>query len=311
MEAAAVRRITVAVPTFRRNESLAALLSGLAALDDPGIEWDVLVVDNDDAPGAEPIVSAAIPTFPVPLRLAREAKRGAAYARNRAIAEAAGDVVAFIDDDVVPDVRWLVQLVAPMLAGRCDGVAGRVVLAPDVPRPAWFDDHYLSGYLSEFDLGASEMPMRPDAWLLTANAAFRTERLRECGGFDPRLGPRNGTPLVNDDAQVAQAFMRAGGRIHYVPSAVVVHELPATRLSPRYLLRRAHAQGRSDWLLHRGGPPGRRYGGVGWCLGDLRRKLARHARRAPSRAVLLDAACDTARAAGWFRELLVGASAGR
>ena len=311
MEAASVRRVTVAVPTFRRNASLATLLSGLAALSDPGIDWDVLVVDNDDAPGAEPVVSAAIATFPVPLRLTREAQRGAAPARNRAIAEVAGDVVAFIDDDVVPDARWLAELVAPIAAGRCDGAAGRVVLAPDVARPPWFDERYLSGYLSEFDLGSVEMPLQPDAWLLTANAAFRTDRLRECGGFDPRLGPRNGTPLVNDDAQVAQSFMRGGGRIHYVPSAVVVHELPAARLSPRYLLRRAHAQGRSDWLLLRGGPPGRRYGGVGWCLGDLRKKLARHVRRAPTRAVLLDAACDTARAAGWFRELLVGASADR
>lgn len=311
MEVAAVRRVTVAAPTFRRNASLAALLAGLAAQNDPGVEWDVLVVDNDDAPGAEPIVSAAIASFPVPLRVVREPRRGAAHARNRAIAEADGDAIAFIDDDVVPDARWLAELLAPVLAARCDGVAGRVVLAPDVRRPAWFDDEYLSGYLSEFDLGPVEVPMREDAWLLTANAAFRTERLRACGGFDPRLGPRNGTPLVNDDAQVAQAFMRGGGRIHYVPSAVVVHELPTARLSPLYLLRRAHAQGRSDWLLHRGGPPGRRYGGVGWCLGDLRRKLATHARRAPSRAVLLDAACDTVRAVGWFRELVVGASADR
>ena len=73
--------VTVVVPTFRRPAGLAAALAGLAGQVDPGVPWDVLVVDNDP-PGA------SVPDrFPVPLRLVPEPTPGSAHARNRGIAE--------------------------------------------------------------------------------------------------------------------------------------------------------------------------------------------------------------------------------
>jgi GT2 family glycosyltransferase len=305
----AIRSVSVVVPTFRRPDGLRRALGALRAQEDPGIEWDVVVVDNDDAPGASPVFDEAAPTLPVTATLVREAARGASPARNRGAAAATGDVIAFLDDDVVPARDWLRELVAPIVAGRCDGTGGRVVLDPSVERPRWFDEDGLAPYLAAHEVAVEERPLARGEYVITASAAFRTDLLRATGGFDTDLGPREGTQLVNDDVALGDRFIAVGGRLHHVPAAVVVHELPPQRLRPGYLLRRAHSQGRSDWLLHTR-TVGRKEA--------LRRQLgwAGHQARVRWREGLLDArvafhaVTDLARLAGAAREAVVRAPRG-
>lgn len=250
-EASGSAAVTVVLPTFRRPEGLRRVLEALARQDDPLIDWELVVVDNDEPPGNAAVLEQFASGFPVPVRSVHEPKRGAAHARNRGIAEASSEFIAFIDDDVVPASDWLSQLLRPLQERRCDGVGGRVILDQTVRRPRWFDDRSFSGYLAHFNLGDDETDIEAGGYVLTANAAFRTGLLRESGGFDPVLGPRSGIPLVNDDVQLCRDAMRIGGKIRYSPSAVVVHELPPGRLTRSYIWRRLYAQGRSDWLLDR------------------------------------------------------------
>ena len=242
--------VTVVLPTFRRPESLAAALRGLSRLDDPGLPWDLIVVDNDP-PGAEPAFAAHGTSIPTRTRLVAEPKPGAAHARNRGIAESTGWVTAMIDDDVVPEPGWLRELVAPIVAGRADGTGGRVVLDPRVRRPRWFDEAGIGGYLASFAPAIEDHDIDGRGYLLTASMALRTDLLRETGGFDAALGPVGAAYLANEDVLLCRRFMARGGRLRYVPAAVVVHELPPDRLRMRHLLRRAYQQGRSDWLVDR------------------------------------------------------------
>ena len=295
--------VTVVVPTRRRPGGLSRALDGLAAQTDPGVPWDVVVVDNDAdadvrADGAVAVVAAH--PVGVPVRVVREPVPGASAARNRGIAEAGGTIVAFLDDDVVPAPTWLATLVEPILAGRCDGTGGRVVLDPSVPRPAWFDDDGLAPYLAHHDPAAQERALDESEYVITASAAFRADVLAAGGGFDLDLGPRPGSQIVNDDVLLGDRFMAAGGRLHHVPASVVVHELPPERLRPRYLLRRAYAQGRSDWrYLSR--TVGRREAvrrHAGWLAHEARARAGEGLRR----PVLFHALTDVVRVAGAARE---------
>src|SRR3954468_4214546 len=135
--------ITVVLPTHRRPASLRRALDGVARQRDPGVPWDVVVVDNDATP------SASLPPLPVAARVVWEPVLGASSARNRGIAEATGSIVAFIDDDVVPDDDWLVELVRPLIDGMGDAVGGQVVLDPSVPVPRWLPE-WLLPYLAAF-----------------------------------------------------------------------------------------------------------------------------------------------------------------
>lgn len=254
---------TVVLPTFRRPEGVRRVLRALARQADPGTPWEVVVVDNDEPPGAEPVFDEVVPTIAVPVRLVREPARGASNARNRGIREATGDVIAFVDDDVDPREDWLAEITRPIREGRCTGTGGRVILDPSVPRPTWFDERRLGGYLASYDRGSVEIALDVDDYVLTANAAFTTAALREVGGLDPLLGPRDGVPLVNDDVELCRRLLAAGHVLRFVPSAVVVHELPPARLRPKYIVRRLYSQGRSDWMLDRHRLHGLRLRGVG------------------------------------------------
>jgi GT2 family glycosyltransferase len=302
--------VTVVLPTYRRDAALGRALAGLARQTDPGVPWDLVVVDNDDAPGSEATVRAAAATFPVAVRVVHEVRRGASSARNRGIAEAGGTIVAFMDDDVVPRPSWLRRLVAPVLDGRCDGVGGRVVLDPSSPRPSWFDISWMGRCLADFTPYDEERPVPPDGYVLTASAAFRADLLRATGGLDVVLGPRPGVPMVNDDVGLCRRFAALGGAIRYVPDAVVVHELPTARLRRRYLVRRWYAQGRSDWLLEREALVATRTGGAGaawWNLTDvlgnhLRAGMGRSDAPGARRIEVFRAICELARVAGILRE---------
>src|SRR5437763_5069266 len=217
-------RVTVAVPTYRRS-SLTRTLTGLAA-QQPGFDFEVVVVDNDPERSAESTVRAHTGSIAADVRYVTEQRSGASYARNAAIAAARAPVIAWCDDDVVPQPGWLEALVAPILSGRAEGTGGRVILDPDVPRPRWFDEVGIGGYITHFHLADEEYELGPREFVVTANAAYATDWLRPVGGFDPALGAMATINFGGQDIKLSRAVPAAGGRIRYVPSAVVVHELP-------------------------------------------------------------------------------------
>jgi GT2 family glycosyltransferase len=236
--------VSIVVPTFRRPESLSRAVSGLAEQERPAeITLEIVVVNNaPDTP---------LPSLAGPVRVIEEPIPGASRARNAGLAASRGEIVVFLDDDVSPAPGWLAGMVDPIVAGRCDATAGRVELDPSKPRPGWLSSSLL-GYLSHFDGGAFERDLELGEVMLSASFAGRRDLFLAAGGFDERLGPRAGRPLVNDDVAFLGRVSASGGHVHYVGQAVVVHELPASRLRPTYLLRRTYDQGRSDWQMASG-----------------------------------------------------------
>ena len=295
--------VTIILPTYRRPAGLARAMAGLAAQRDAGVSWEVVVVDNDDPPGAESAFESARLDLRSPARYVREPTRGSAHARNRGIAEASGEIVVMLDDDVVPDPGWLDSLIEPIVAARSDGTGGRVVLDASTPRPVWFDEVGIGGYLARWDLGDTERELTETEYIVTSNCAFRTDLLRRSGGFDPELGPRGSTQLVGDDAMLTRRVRDIGGTVRWVPSALVVHDLPAERLNRRYLLRRAYLQGRTDWILDRQILQRRRFGGARVALSWLRIQLGRRRAEGIGRAeVRFHLTTDLIRTAGALRE---------
>jgi glycosyltransferase involved in cell wall biosynthesis len=295
--------VTVIMPTFRRPSSLGRALASLAAQEAPGLSWELVLVDNDDPPGAEAVFGELAEAFSIAARLVRERKRGSAHARNLGIAESRGGIVAMIDDDVVAAPDWLATLVEPIIAGRCDATGGRVILDPTVVRPRWYDEERVGPYLTHFDPSRTERTLEEGEYVLTANAAWRAEPLRETGGFDPALGPRDGRPIVNDDVLLSRRFQAVGGRMRYVPEAVVVHELPPERLRRWDLLRRVYYFGRSEWIMEREHYETGRLNGARVALASLASLLRDRAREGLGRPeVAFHAACHVARTLGAVRE---------
>src|SRR5271166_3382652 len=104
-------KITVILCTYNRCVSLSSALESVAAttFSDP-VEWEVLVVDNNSKDQTREVIQDYCRRSPGRFRYLFEGRQGKSYALNTGIRAAEGDVLAFMDDDVTVDPRWLQNL---------------------------------------------------------------------------------------------------------------------------------------------------------------------------------------------------------
>jgi glycosyltransferase involved in cell wall biosynthesis len=224
--------VSVCIATYRRPESLGRLLEGLTKLGPGTPAFEVVVVDNDTAGSAAPV--AASFSDRLPLRFAVEPRRSVAHARNLSVALARGAFVAFIDDDEVPDPRWLAELHAAVSAAGADGGFGPVEVRFDDDVPAWI-------HRSAFFEGSVQPTGATVPWwrARTGNALIRRSSLgNRAEPFDPRLGSTGG-----EDTDLFYRMIRSGARFIAVESARVVERRSRHRSSGWWMLRRSFRQG--------------------------------------------------------------------
>jgi GT2 family glycosyltransferase len=210
---------TVAVCTRDRPRELARCLEAVAALPDDGQE--VLVVDSasrDDAP------RETVRRWPA-VRYVREERPGLDVARNRALREARGEVVAFTDDDAAPDPGWLRALRRGFASPRTLCVTG-LTLAAELETEAQEHFERLHGFGRGFRRVVHD-GLASDAFFVHrvgagANMALRRSALETIGPFDPALDA--GTPTRSGgDHDYFTRILAAGHMIVYEPDALSWH----------------------------------------------------------------------------------------
>lgn len=212
--------ISVIVCTRNRPDNLEGCLASLAK--QQGVAYEVIVVDNApvDARSHEVAETHGV-------RYVIEPRPGLDWARNRGIAAARYDLVAFTDDDARPDPKWLSAICAGFVAEEVGAVTGLVAPAEiETAAQTLFEDVY-GGMGKGFEVGVfsrRHLPMhyRPHQYGVGCNMAFRKAALEQLGGFDPALD--TGTPTGGGgDLDAFQRIVEAGQAIVYRPDAVVRH----------------------------------------------------------------------------------------
>ena len=222
--------VSVVVCTRDRTEGALVTLRGLAAVQyEP---FEVVLVDN--APSSDLTEKSVRAEFGDDLRVryVREPRPGLSCARNRGVAEAAGEIIAFTDDDVRIDPWWLDGIVRGFQ--QADDVACVTGLIPsaeiDNSVQLYFDSRESWGTFCErriFDLvhNRDSSPLYPySAGIFGAGANFAITRsaFKEIGLFDEALGA--GSPCGGgEDLDMFMRVILAGHRIVYEPSAIVSH----------------------------------------------------------------------------------------
>jgi O-antigen biosynthesis protein len=219
--------LTVAVCTRGRPDDLAACLEHLVRLDYPGI--DCIVVDNAPADDANAAVCARHPG----VRRIVEPRPGLNWARNRAVLEARGDIIAFADDDVRVDPDWAQQLVLPFTEdGAVAAVAGLgVPLELETPAQLLFEEYGgAGGGFSRIRMQAGRDWGVRGLWHCArmalqasgGNMAFRRSVFDDVGLFDPALDV--GTPTeAGGDTEMMFRVLAGGHAMVYEPRAVNRH----------------------------------------------------------------------------------------
>ena len=211
--------VTVAICTRERPEDLRRTLTALQALRPAALE--TLVVDNAPASGA---TRQVVDSFPR-VRYIEEPERGLNVARNRALQAARGDVVAFVDDDAVPEPEWLDGLMPNFQNPRVVCVTGLTLpIALDTEAQELFESHctFVRGFRRRVFDGQRDNPLAVGPVGAGANMAVRREAACRLGGFDERLD--GGRPTRSGgDHEMFTRMLRGGHCIVYDPAAVAWH----------------------------------------------------------------------------------------
>ncbi|UOG78313.1 glycosyltransferase [Streptomyces sp. CB09030] len=221
-------RASVVVATRERADQLARALDSLLAQDHP--DFEIVVVDNAPVTGStRELVERK---YAERVRYVCEPVPGLAAAHNRGLAVVRGEVVAFTDDDVVADPRWLTELTAPFATDPGLGCATGLILPARLRTPAQVLLESHGGFAKGFTPRTYDpacppadeplFPFTAGRFGSGANMAFRTAVLRAVGGFDPATGAgtraRGGDDLYGFVRVLAQ-----GRRLRYTPRALVWH----------------------------------------------------------------------------------------
>ncbi len=198
-------RVSVVVPVLNAAADAPRLLDALAALDWPEDRLERIVVDNGSTDGtAEALTRPGVTVL-------REPRPGSYAARNRGIAAATGDWIAFTDADCAPRPDWLTRLLADPVPDGTGAIAGEV-LAAELATPV---QRFIEsrGFMKH----ERTLPHKALPCFSTASVAVRREVLARLGGF------REESRFFGDMELSWRMQIEAGASVLFRPDAIVLH----------------------------------------------------------------------------------------
>lgn len=227
-------RVDICICTYRRPELEDTLLSVAAMRIPEGVRTRVVVADNDDVPSARDRVYRLASRLPFEISYVHCPASNISIARNTCLDLAAGDFLAFVDDDETVSPDWLAELLRCAADTGAEAVLGPVyaVYAEDAPGwmkrgdfhstlPVWVDGEIRTGYTCN---------------LLLSRSSPRLARRR----FNLALGRTGG-----EDTEYLTHLHQAGGTIAFAPRALVFEKVPADRARFSWLARRRFRMGQT------------------------------------------------------------------
>jgi succinoglycan biosynthesis protein ExoM len=225
--------ISVCICTFKRPQYLIRLLTELAHQESDGLfTYSIVVVDNDVSRSAESIVSKFAAASRIPITYRVEPRQSISLARNQSISCAAGNYVAFIDDDEFPVRTWLVSLFKTCRQYGVDGVLGPVKRHFDETPPQWL---LKSNFYTRVVYPTGTPLDREEG--RTGNVLLKRQIFDgQAQPFDPQF--RGG-----GDKEFFRRMIEAGYKFIWSAEAVVFEVVPPVRWKRSFMLKRALFRG--------------------------------------------------------------------
>jgi len=257
-----VPRLSVVVCTYNRCILLRDCLESLAVQTLSRDEYEVIVVDNNSTDGTSDLMrSSQRDNFRVHCVL--EPNQGVAHARNRGWREAAGEFVAYIDDDTTAVPEWCEKILHAFSAITPQPVAvgGDILPRLESKFPWWFSPR-LEVRSWGTDAGFLSSPTAHYGFS-GANMAFQRRILSEHGGFNPAFGMSGGKIWLGEEPELFMRIHRTQPYFWFDPAIQVRHHVPPAQLQFCSRLYRSFQAGRARKLIEKGQVT------FGWVLVEL------------------------------------------
>jgi glycosyltransferase involved in cell wall biosynthesis len=206
--------VSVVIPTYNRVDRLKRVLAAFELQTFPKDRFEVVVVSDGSNDGTHEYLEALI--TPIQLKHYCQSNQGPAAARNRGVQLAAGELIVFVDDDVIPSPEIIAEHVAYHRQNDGDCVVIGPMLSPDdfkySPWVSW-EQAKLAKYYRDMLSGQLQPSPR---MFYTGNASLSREQLIKSGGFDDSLRRA-------EDVELAYRLETMGLRFLFNPRAVGYH----------------------------------------------------------------------------------------
>ncbi|GAB1540683.1 hypothetical protein NUACC21_33520 [Scytonema sp. NUACC21] len=232
---------TVAIPTYNGESRLPELLDRLhAQIQTEHFSWEIIVVDNNSTDNTAKIVQTYQGYWqrPYPLKYCFEKQQGAAYARKRAVEEAKGHLIGFLDDDNYPTSNWVAKAYHFGHQYPQAGAYGSQI------HPKWEvepPEHFqrIAPFLAITERGNLPLLYDPKKRLLPPSAGLVVRREAWLKSVPHQLvltGRVTGNMLTGEDTEMLSYIQKAGWEVWYNPEMEIYHQIPQFRLRREYLI---------------------------------------------------------------------------
>lgn len=232
--------ISVIICTYNRSESLKDTLESIEALFIPeGLQWELIIVDNNSTDNTKKIVEHFADTSKVRTHYVFESHQGLSFARNAGIRHAQGEIIAFTDDDVIVEKNWLRFIAETFVKYNVDCVSGKILPIWLSERPDWLSDDLLKvlAILDHGDQVHNFTGSTSERLPFGANFSFKKNIFTKNGFFNEKLAP-------GEDQEMFQRLLTADGKAIYNANIVVHHKIPPERLTKAYFRSWHHKDGK-------------------------------------------------------------------
>ena len=170
------------------------------------------------------------------MRLERQDPSGLNVARNRGAVAASGEILAYLDDDVLVPPGWARAVLDGFERFGADALAGRIRLRLGAAPPRWLSPR-LRRYLSELELGDEPRWLADEEDPYGANCAVTRTTFERIGGFGAALDREGASLRSNGDVEFFRRLRAGGGRVVWWPAADSGAPRAGRRLTPEWFRR--------------------------------------------------------------------------
>jgi len=228
--------ISVIICTYNRADSLADTLHCLTKQSYETKNWELIVVDNNSNDNSKEIITQYSKKLPN-LAYKFEPQQGLSYARNLGVNSAHGAIIVFTDDDVLPEVDWLVQIQNNMEKYNCDACGGYIAPKWETPPPSWLTEIFYGFLAIKTDTNGPRQLSIDDELPFGANMAFRKSMFSRYGLFDTQKGRKGNILAGGEDIEMFERIIHANCSVYYFPSIKVTHKVETFRIKKNYFRR--------------------------------------------------------------------------
>lgn len=246
--------ISVLLSTFRRPSTLGKTLEAMTNLDHSGLRWEIVVVDNADDEPTQRLLKEWAPQLPLSWTVC--STQGKSFALNQGLKLVRGNIIAFTDDDIIPDPHWLKAIVAGAKRyPQASLFGGRIFPKWPGPIPAVIEkcqDLWIVAYGYHNPVLSPGLQSAERFCPNGSNFAVTRKVVEDGFFFRTDFGPVQGAYQMGEDTEFVQRVLSKGHHGAFLPSSLVYHQIRFEQLDTEWLAKRFQQSGMGLYHLYRG-----------------------------------------------------------